>query len=345
MEMDERKIRILQAIINDYIETAEPVGSRTIAKKYDLGISSATIRNEMADLEEMGYIEQLHSSSGRKPSDRGYRLYVDKLMHIPQLSPEEELIIKSQLVDAALYEADKIVKQAITLLSELTQLTCIVKTPSIKKSRLKSITLINIDKFDVLSIVVTDSGLIRNNVIRVNKMIEETALLKLNNILNSRLRNLTIEDINLEVITNLKSELYNYDGVFDAIIPVLYDSLKSSDSSEYYTQGSNNIFNYPEYKDIDKAREFLSLMSDSKNLKNLLISNSNLNISIGTENTVESAKDCSIVTAVYKLNDRNLGSIGVVGPTRIPYSKVVSMVTSIVRTINDNINKNYTDNG
>ena len=122
MEMDERKIKILQAIINDYINTGEPVGSRTIAKKYDLGISSATIRNEMSDLEEMGYLEQLHSSSGRKPSDKGYRLYVDKIMQIPNVSPEEEFIIKSQLINVALYEVDKVVKQATHLLSDLTKL-------------------------------------------------------------------------------------------------------------------------------------------------------------------------------------------------------------------------------
>ena len=122
MEMDERKIKILQAIVNDYIDTAEPVGSRTIAKKYNLGVSSATVRNEMSDLEEMGYLEQLHSSSGRIPSNKGYRLYVDKLMHIPRLSPEEMYIIKSQIITDALFEVDKIIKQAIYLLSELTKI-------------------------------------------------------------------------------------------------------------------------------------------------------------------------------------------------------------------------------
>ena len=142
--IDERKIKILQAIIHDYIITGEPVGSRTIAKKYDLGISSATIRNEMSDLEELGLIEQLHTSSGRKPSDKGYRLYVDKLIKVPKLTKEEELMIKTQLINEALYEVDKIVKKAVLLLSELTKLTCVVKTPSVRNSSIKMIQLLGI---------------------------------------------------------------------------------------------------------------------------------------------------------------------------------------------------------
>lgn len=343
MEMDERKIRILQAIINDYISTAEPVGSRTIAKKYDLGISSATIRNEMADLEDMGYLEQLHSSSGRKPSDKGYRLYVDKLMRVTELSDEEELIIKNQLINAALFEVDKIVKQATQLLSELTKLTCVVKAPSASKSYIKAIQLLNIDNSNILAVIITDTGLIKNHMIRIQKPLSNEMLAKLSSILNARLNNLTVEEINLAVINNLKKDLINYEEIFDAIIPALYDSLSGNDPSDIYMEGTTNIFNYPEYNDIDKAREFLYLLNNKETISGLLDVKKGISISIGEENYIEQAKDCSIISGVYSIGGRPLGAIGVIGPTRIPYSKIITLLTKVVKEINDNIGQVFLD--
>lgn len=341
--MDERKIKILQAIINDYINTAEPVGSRTIAKKYDLGISSATIRNEMADLEEMGYLEQLHSSSGRKPSNKGYRLYVDKLMHVPNLTPEEQHIIKTQIIDTALFEIDKIIKQTTSLLSELTKLTCIVKTPSVSRSYIKHIQLINIDSNNVLLVIITDNGIIKNNVIRVGKNVSTEALAKLSNILNSRLKGLNCEQINLEVINNLRMDMAGYEDIFNATIPVLYECLNSSDNLEIYTEGTTNIFNYPEYKDIEKAREFLSLLDNKDKIVGLLNNGSNISVKIGSENFIEGAEDCSVISAVYSLNQKPIGEIGVIGPTRIPYSKVISILGNVVRELNYILTHSYFD--
>lgn len=343
MEMDERKMKILQAIINDYINTAEPVGSRTIAKKYDMGISPATIRNEMADLEEMGYIEQLHTSSGRKPSDKGYRLYVDKLMKLPQLTIEEELLIKSHILNAAIYEADKIIKQATQLLSELTKLTCIVRTPSPNKSCIKNIQLMTVDSNSLLAVIITDGGIIKNTIIRIKKTVSNDMLLKLTNLLNARLNNLTIEEINLSVINTIKNDLANHEEIFDAIIPALYESLSSSDTPEVYLEGTTNMFNYPEYNDIDKAREFLYLLNNKENIQGLLNTTNNISISIGAENFIEGAKDCSIVSGVYSIGNRPLGAIGVIGPTRIPYSKIVSLITKVVKEINDVLNQSYMD--
>ena len=346
MEMDERKIKILQAIITDYINNGEPVGSRTIAKKYDLGISSATIRNEMSDLEEMGYIEQLHTSSGRKPSDKGYRLYVDRLMELTKLSTEEEYMIKNHLINAALYEVDKIVKQATQVLSLLTNLTSIVKAPSVQKSCIKYIQLINLDAGSVLFVIITDSGIIKNNVIKISKPISSAIIEKLTNILNFRLGKLTIEQINLEVINNLKSDLASYGEIFDGIIPALYDSLSGVEASEVYIQGAANIFNYPEYNNITKAREFLVLVDNKESINSLLGANDingNITIKIGGENFVECARECSIITAVYSASGIPLGSIGVIGPTRIPYGKVISVLTEIVKELNENIAQIYDD--
>ncbi|WP_298837822.1 heat-inducible transcriptional repressor HrcA [Clostridium sp.] len=346
MEMDERKIKILQAIITDYINNGEPVGSRTIAKKYDLGISSATIRNEMSDLEEMGYIEHIHTSSGRKPSDKGYRLYVDRLMELTKLSSEEEYMIKNHLINAALYEVDKIVKQATQMLSLLTNLTSIVKAPSVQKSCIKYIQLMNLDSISILFVIITDSGIIKNNVIKVSKPIGNATIEKLTNILNFRLGKLTIEQINLEVINNLKSDLASYEEIFAGIIPALYDSLSGVESSEVYIQGAANIFNYPEYNDITKAREFLVLVDNKESINSLLGTNDNtskITIKIGGENFVECARECSIITAVYSASGVPLGSIGVIGPTRIPYGKVISVLTGVVKELNDNIAQIYND--
>jgi heat-inducible transcriptional repressor len=343
MEMDIRKIKILQAIINDYINTGEPVGSRTIAKKYDLGVSSATIRNEMADLEDMGYLEQLHSSSGRKPSDKGYRLYVDKLMKHHNLTNEEEFKIKTKILDSALFEMDRLLRQATILVSDLTRLTCIVNPPSARKSSIRSLQLVSIDENQMLLLVMTDNGIIKNNIIKTNSSVDYGTIVKLNNILNLRLRNLTVEQMNLEVINNLKTDLSGYDDIFNAVIPVLYESLNKADSSEAYAEGAENIFNYPEYNDIDKAREFLTLLGNKDKLKELLNNNSSISIRIGNENFINDAKDCSVITAVYCMHDKPLGSIGVIGPTRIQYSKVISILDKIVKEINESIVHGYFD--
>ncbi|SFA75538.1 heat-inducible transcriptional repressor HrcA [Clostridium frigidicarnis] len=341
-DIDERKIRILQAIISDYITTAEPVGSRTIAKKYDLGISSATIRNEMADLEDMGYLEQPHSSAGRKPSDKGYRLYVDKLMPDEALSLEDELRIKGYLVDEALYEVDKMLKQATYILSELTKLTCILKAPSVNKSHIKSIQLLAIDVNSILVVMVTDGGIIKNSLIRVEKAPNQDVLLKISNALANRIRNLTLEQINLEVINNLKSDLSGYDDIFNAIIPAIYDTLNHKGSSEVYTEGTANIFNYPEFNDIEKARDFLSLIGNRELVNSLINTDGVLTIKIGEENYVKEAKDCSVITASYSLGNVPVGTIGLIGPTRIPYSKIMTIVGKVMKELNESL-RQYSD--
>ncbi|KOA21246.1 heat-inducible transcription repressor HrcA [Clostridium homopropionicum DSM 5847] len=348
--IDDRKIKILQAIINDYISTGEPVGSRTISKKYDLGISSATIRNEMSDLEEMGLIEQLHTSSGRKPSDSGYRLYVDKLIKLPKLTKQEELMIKNELIGEALYEVDKILKKSIHLLSELTKLTCVVNTPSVRNSSIKLIQLLFIDSNNIVAVIVTQNGIVDNKIIRLNKPINNQVLQRISLLLNNRLSNLTIEEINLKVINELKRDLTGYEDIFDAIITVLYESLTKADNSEIYYEGASNIFNYPEYNDIDRAREFLSLIDNKDVLKQLIFNSlENINdgmsftIKIGKENSIENAQNCSIISAVYSIGSKPMGTIGVIGPTRMHYSKVISLLTNMVMTINKSVDKKYSD--
>lgn len=345
MNIHERKVKILQAIIDYYIDTAEPIGSRTIAKKYNLGISSATIRNEMADLEDMGYLEQPHSSSGRKPSNKGYRLYVDKLMQVSGLTQEEKLLIRNKILSITLQEIDTILKQVTAILSDLTKLTCVAKSPSVKKSSIKYVQLVNIDINSILLVIITNNGIIKNNVIRIRKDVSQDVLAKLSNILNARLKNLNCDQINLEVINNLKNDLKGYDDIFNAIIPVLYDSLNSTDKSEIYMEGTTNIFSYPEYNDIERAREFLSLLDNKEKVSSLLNSGAGISVKIGTENYIEGAQDCSVVSTIYSINGRPLGEIGVIGPTRMHYSKIISLMANVVKELNSMLDSMYPEDG
>ena len=337
MAIDERKIKILQAIINDYIVTGEPVGSRTIAKKYDLGVGSATIRNEMADLEEMGYLEQPHTSAGRIPSSKGYRLYVDKLMETPKLSKDEELRIKEYLINSAIHEVDTILKEACVLLSELTNLTCIVQTPSMKRSYIRSLQLIRIDDSNLIAVIVTDSGVIKNHRIKVNNVPSNEELIRINEVLNSKLKNLTIEAINLEVINELKNELVGFDDLFNAMLPALYDSLNNNSKSDLVVEGTTNLFNYPEYNDIEKAKEVLQLISNKDCVIELLENSGDISIKIGDENYIPEAKECSVITAEYSLGGRPIGSIGLIGPQRINYSKVVTIMAQVIKELNKSL--------
>lgn len=338
MGIDDRKIKILQAIINDYIRTGEPVGSRTIAKNYELGVGPATIRNEMADLEDMGYLEQPHASAGRVPSSKGYRLYVDKLMEDQILTAEEDLKIKQYIVDSAMLEVDKIVKQTSALLSELTKLTCVIEAPSVKKSFLKSIQLIKVDEHNLVTIILTDTGLIKNHIIKLQKVPDTNTLNKINEVMNARLVNLSIKQIDLEVINQLKTALGEYEELFNAILPALYETLNASDSSEVFMDGATNIFNYPEYNDIDKAKEMLSLLNDKESLMELFNPQKDITISIGDENYKPQVKDCSIISAEYSFGNRPIGTIGLIGPRRINYSKVIAIMAEVVKELNNILN-------
>lgn len=335
MAIDKRKIQILEAIINDYINTGEPVGSRTIAKRYDLGVGSATIRNEMSDLEDMGYLEQPHTSAGRIPSSKGYRLYVDSLMQKARLSEEEQIQIKKYIIDSAMLEVDKIVKQASALLSELTNLTCVVQTPSVMKSYIKSVQLLRVDDNNLISVIVTDSGVIKNHRIKTNKIPSMEELQIINKVINKRLINLTIQDINLEVINNLKDDLMGYDDLFNSIVPVLYETLKEDNSSEIFMEGTTNIFNYPEYNNIDNAKEILNLLYNKDYVVELLAPKGGLSIKIGDENYIPEAKNCSVISAEYSLGDRTMGTIGLIGPRRINYSRVIAIMAQVMKELND----------
>lgn len=336
MDLDERKRHILKALINDYINTAEPVGSRTIAKRYGLGISSATIRNEMADLEDMGYLEQPHTSAGRVPSDKGYRVYVDYLMGTEKLSDEEMEFIKKSICSIAVGEVDRIVRETTKILSMLTNYTTMVMAPQTKNSMVKHIQLISMDSNHVIAVVVTNLGVVNSSSITLSQPIDSSKLEKINNILNDKLKGLTIEEINLGVISEIQNSVTGYSEIFNEIIPILYESLKNRKKGEIYLEGSSNIFNYPEYNEIDKAKQFLTVLDKKDLLCNLLSYDvDTIKISIGHENEYDEISDCSIITSSYKVGNKVVGSIGIIGPTRMYYSKVMAILEYFTSYLND----------
>ena len=254
-----------------------------------------------------------------------------------RLSEEEQLQIKKYIIDSAMLEVDKIVKQASTLLSELTNLTCVVQTPSVMKSYIKSVQLLKVDNNNLISVIVTDSGVIKNHRIKINKMPSMEELQIINKVINKRLVNLTIQDINLEVINNLKSALMGYDDLFNAIVPVLYETLKEDNSSEIFMEGTTNIFNYAEYNDIDNAKQILNLLYNKDYVVELLAPEGGLSIKIGDENYIPEAKNCSVISAQYSLGDRPMGTIGLIGPRRINYSRVIAIMAQVMKELNDTL--------
>ncbi|MDF2986729.1 MAG: heat shock repressor HrcA [Eubacterium sp.] len=342
MLLDDRKLRILQAIIDDYINTAEPVGSRTIAKKHELGLSSATIRNEMADLEDMGFLEQPHTSAGRVPSDKGYRLYVDQLMKINDLSAADIEKIRNAM-DIRINELSQIIRNASVVISQFTKYTSMAVTPQIKRSVLKAVQVVPIEPGKALVIVVTDSNTVRNNLIRIPEKITPDFLIQVSNLLNDKLKGYTLEMLKKNFLNGEAEQLTSLP--YDLMRPILdgiEDLIKLIDQPEIYLEGTTNILNFPEFKEIQKAKEFLSLLDEKKLMSEILNTNINKNeiiIQIGNENVIQGIKDCSIVTASYSVDDLLIGTIGIIGPTRMEYSKVVSSLNYIRNKINQEILK------
>lgn len=342
MLLDDRKKRILQSIIDDYISTAEPVGSRTVARKHEFGLSSATIRNEMADLEEMGFIKQPHTSAGRIPSDQGYRFYVDQLMKASQLTVEEILSIKSTM-DVKINELNQLLKQVSAVMSKITKYTSMAATPERKNSILKTIQVVPVERGRALVIVVTNSGAVKNSLISISETVSPEFLMYVSNIFNEKLSGLTIDQINMPVIREIEILIGPSQDILMPILNGVVDCINQIDSSEVYLEGTVNMLNYPEFSDVDKLKEFLGLMDKKELLGRLLNelsqSNGNVTISIGEENKIEKMKDCSLVTTTYKVGNIVIGTIGVIGPTRMDYSKVLAAVNFMKNRIVDEVEK------
>ena len=337
MELDARKMRILQAIIDDYILTASPVGSRTIAKSMDIGLSSATIRNEMSDLEEMGFLEQPHTSAGRIPSDKAYRLYVDSIMRRSKLS-EDELNFISEHYSKKLGEVDDIVKQTAFVLSSVTRYASMVLSPRLHAARLRYIHIVGLGEGKALLLVVTDTGLSRDSMIRVPYGIEQSELERISLMLNAKLANCRLDDIIANQMNELAGEIGEHAEFLNSIIASLQSSLEQS-AKRVELSGATNLLSFPEYSDVDRARDLLSVMEKGDALYDMLKGKEDVefSIKIGHENELSSIKDCSVVTATYRIGSDPIGTFGVIGPTRMNYAKVLAVMGCIGKTLSETL--------
>lgn len=341
MELDDRKKKILQAVIRNYLETGEPVGSRTISKYTDLNLSSATIRNEMADLEEMGYILQPHTSAGRIPSDKGYRLYVDTMLE----EKEREVVEMKEMLLERQDKMETLLKQVARVLAQNTQYATMISAPQPRRNRLKFIQLSRVDAHQLLAVIVIEGNVIKNNILAVDEELSDETLLKLNILLNTTLNGLSIDKINLEMITAMKQQAGIHSDIVSDVIDAVAEAIRSEEDLQIYTSGTNNIFRYPELADQQKASELINTFEEKQLLGELLRENreesegTDIQVYIGEETSVQSMRDCSVVTAAYELGDGMKGTIGIVGPKRMDYDKVVATL----RTIQSQLDVLYKD--
>ncbi len=344
MELDGRKITILKAIIKTYLETGEPVGSRTISKYSDLKLSSATIRNEMSDLEEMGYIIQPHTSAGRIPSDKGYRFYVNQIMEEKETEVTEVKELMIQRVD----RLELVLKKMAQILASNTNYAAMISGPRYHQNKLKFIQLSKVDEKKLLVVVVVEGNIIKNTMISIQDPIGDEEVLNLNILLNTSLNGLTIEEINLGVISKLKEEAGPHGRVVELVLDQVAEAIRAEDEDlQIYTSGATNIFKYPELSDGEKASRLLSTFEQKDALQELIDdvnsneqnSESGIQVYIGDEMPVQSMKDCSVVTANYELGEGLRGTIGIIGPKRMDYEKVLATLKNLMTQLDETFKK------
>ncbi|MBQ9984563.1 MAG: heat-inducible transcription repressor HrcA [Lachnospiraceae bacterium] len=331
MELDDRKLKILKAIISNYLETGEPVGSRTISKYTDLNLSSATIRNEMADLEELGLIMQPHTSAGRIPTDKGYRLYVDRMMTEKDSEMQE---MKTQLLERV-DKMESLLKQVAKVLAYNTNYATLVTAPQYQNSKLKFIQLSHVDPRQLLAVIVVDGNVIKNKLMQVDRQLENDEVLKLNVLLNTFLQGASLQDINLEMIQMIKTQAGEFADIMENVFQGIAEAIHEADQVEIYTSGTTNMLKYPELGNIEQTTKLLEALEERQGLDELIdesIHNESadgIQVYIGEEAPVSNMKDCSIVTATYELAEGAKGTIGIIGPKRMDYQKVVSTLKNL----------------
>ncbi|WP_051545250.1 heat-inducible transcriptional repressor HrcA [Butyrivibrio sp. MC2021] len=338
LELDERKRTILHAIVKNYLETGEPVGSRTISKYTDLNLSSATIRNEMADLEEMGLILQPHTSAGRIPSDQGYRVYVDEMLRDKEQEVEN---MKEMLLDKE-EKLENLLKQVAKTLAVDTNYATMISAPQIRKNKLKFIQISKVDDEHLLATIVIEGNVIKNKIIPVEEVLDDATMLKLNILMNTRLDGLAVEDINLGLIAAVKQEAGIHSEIIGNVIDAAAESITADEDLQIYTSGTMNIFKYPELTDNAKASELISTFEDTRDLSSIVegtlaneAEETGIQVYIGNETPVQAMKDCSVVTATYELGDGMKGTVGIIGPKRMDYDKVITTLKNMRHALDD----------
>ena len=338
MDLTERKLKILQAIIADFIRTAEPVGSRTISRNYELGVSPATVRNEMSDLEEMGYLTHPHTSSGRVPSEKAYRLYVNEMMGKRELSSAEKDEIARKLHENV-SELNNLIERAAQVLSEITNLTAFALSPAKEQEKLRYVDLIPVDERTVVLMIVADNGEVSNTTVRLDRPATDDTLRILAKNMTYNYQGKTLsEALKIDIIKTFREDAEAMAMFENNIVPGFIRTLEDMLNVNLYMDGLTNIFSIPEYSDIEKARSFFEMMNRKDEITRKLVSRDDgIIVTIGGENQEAEFCDCSVVTATYHVDGKMVGKLGVIGPTRMKYDEV----TSVVEFLTDNISNAF----
>ncbi len=331
--MDERKRRILCAIVEDYVETAAPVGSRTVCGKYLAELSSATIRNEMGSLTALGYLEQPHVSAGRVPTASAYRFYVDGLDGKNTLSPSESARINREMLSRVKQLSD-VVQAAADVLSDMTNYAAVVMMPKQEDLRILSLHLVPITRASALIVVVTDGGIIRDSHLHVSDVLDHEALFAISRMLSDRLRNKTLREAQ-QMLRGYAQNAPWDPQVLDGIAELAAQLERQSASDSLRVAGSHHMLRHPEYSDVRRARDMLGALSETEQLLGLLKEDAGrgVTVRIGPESGIPQMEDLSIVTASYEVGRGHQGAIGVIGPTRMPYPRVLSILKSAGSTL------------
>jgi len=335
VNLDERKFLILQAIIDDYITTAMPVGSRTISRKSGVGFSPATIRNEMSDLEELGYLDQPHTSAGRVPSDKAYRLYVDRLLKVGKLSDDESERMHDYM-QARSAQVDGVIRSAAQVLADATQYTSVIVAPKLGTLRIQHIQLVPVAAQTALMIIVTNLGIVKDAVIRIPDGLDADDLYRISRMLTERLSNKPLEAVR-QTFAELLRDSDNNRKLMKEALMVIEKKLETEDSTDVIIGGSSMFLNYPEYSDVEKAKNFLAVLESKDKVRKLLGSDGSMEVTIriGAENDVPEMSDCSIVTARYRVGDQSTGTLGIIGPTRMNYNRVIPVLEFMSRAVTE----------
>lgn len=343
MELDDRKIMILKAVIRNYMETGEPVGSRTISKLPDCRLSSATIRNEMCDLEDMGYLVQPHTSAGRIPSDQGYRFYVDEILKEKQAEVQELKDQMFQRVD----RLELVLKRMARLIASNTNYAAMISGPSTHHAKIKLLQLSRMDEHRLLAVIVVEGNIISNRIIPAEIEVTDQELLNLNILLNTTLNGLTIHEISLDVMRQLKKDAGGHRELVEHILNGLSDAFSNDEDLQIYTSGATNVFKYPELAEGDSASRIIDTFEEKDRLRKILreinaeesSGHNGIQVFIGDESPVPEMNDCSMVTANYDLGGGLRGTIGIVGPKRMNYEKVLSTLRTLMNQLDENFGR------
>ncbi|HEY4554350.1 MAG TPA: heat-inducible transcriptional repressor HrcA [Bacillaceae bacterium] len=339
--LTDRQLLILQVIIDDFIRSAQPVGSRSLSKKSEIPLSSATIRNEMADLEEAGFIEKTHSSSGRVPSEKGYRYYVDHLLSPETLESDDITKIHSIFADR-IVELENLAQKSAMILSELTNYTAILLGPAVKENKLRKIQIVPLNEETAVAIIITDTGHVENRMFTLPERTSPGDIEKLVNILNMKLYGVPITElrdrIHKEVTDLIRQNIVNYDSMLKMIV----DTVDVPTNEKIFFGGKMNMLNQPEFHNIQKIRSLMDMIDKEQGIYELFRHiPAGIHVKIGKENEISAMEDCSLITATYSIGEEPVGTIAILGPTRMEYSRVISLLRFLSRDMSSALTKLY----